>query len=256
MRPSRGAYGRDCGCPASFRCGWPDASRCAATSPWTPSRPASAPAKSPRSAACPTASDRANSPLPTGSSSARHYGGPPSAQTGCGGCPPTASCPSTGSCRTAPGAPTSTRTPTPRTPIPSRCGWWPTNSTAPAPLVAVVDETAHRVDHLPVVGRPAGWIATGVDAAPHRPQGHRDLATARPPPPHHRTHHGLTRRMATPAPPLRTQGRPLPRLHRHRLHLDLPPQTHHLRRVLNISQTAPQRPSPTHFARSYVLRKT
>lgn len=172
------------------------------------------------------------------------------------GCPPTASCPSTGSCRTAPGAPTSTRTPTPRTPIPSRCGWWPTNSTAPAPLVAVVDETAHRVDHLPVVGRPAGWIATGVDAAPHRPQGHRDLATARPPPPDHRTHHGLTRRMATPAPPLRTQGRPLPRLHRHRLHLDLPPQTHHLRRVLNISQTAPQRPSPTHFARSYVIRKT
>lgn len=67
---------------------------------------------------------------------------------------------------------------------------------------------------------------------PHRPQGSRVLATAGPPPLDRGTHHGLARRLPPPAPTLRTQGRPLPRLHQHRLHPHLLPQTRQMRWLL------------------------
>ena len=73
------------------------------------------------------------------------------------------------------------------------------------------------------------WLRQTRHPPPHRPQGHRDLPAAGPPPLDHRTHHGLARRLPPPPPPLRTQGRPLPRLHQHRLHPHLLPQTHQMR---------------------------
>ncbi|MFJ3544839.1 transposase [Streptomyces rubiginosohelvolus] len=76
----------------------------------------------------------------------------------------------------------------------------------------------------------------------NRPQGNRVLATAGPPPLDRRTHHGLARRLPPPTPTLRTQSRPLPRLHQHRLHSHLLPPAHQMRWLLSrMAEGAPGR---------------
>jgi hypothetical protein len=74
---------------------------------------------------------------------------------------------------------------------------------------------------------------------PHRPQRHRVLPTARPIPLGRRKESVLARRMPAPAPPLRTQGRTLPRLRRHRRSPHQLPPTHQLKR-----RQAPPFPDP------------
>lgn len=75
---------------------------------------------------------------------------------------------------------------------------------------------------------PAAMVTRTPYHPPHRPQGRRVLAAVGSSPLDHRAHHGLARRLSTPPPTLRTQSRPLPRLHRHRLHPHLLPQAHFL----------------------------
>lgn len=68
--------------------------------------------------------------------------------------------------------------------------------------------------------------------AAHRAQGHRILPTSRPSPLDRGADGGLAVRVQSSAPPLRTQGRALPRLRRHRCHPHLLPEIDQLRRSL------------------------
>ncbi len=67
---------------------------------------------------------------------------------------------------------------------------------------------------------------------PHRPQGNRVLATTGPPPVGRRTDRVLARRLPSAPPPLRAQGRTLPRLRRHSRSPHLPPPPHQMKRRL------------------------
>ncbi|MDP9613698.1 hypothetical protein JOF35_006036 [Streptomyces demainii] len=88
-----------------------------------------------------------------------------------------------------------------------------------------------------VTTRPPAPMATAArHPTPPRPQRHRVLQAAGTPPLDDRTHDVLARRMPTTPPSLRTESRPLPGIHQHRLHPHLLPQTHQMRWLLTVAR--------------------
>lgn len=99
--------------------------------------------------------------------------------------------------------------------------------TAASPTTQAARRQALRL-RPPAAMAPRTWHHT-----PHRPPRQVKLRTAGPTPVGRRTHHVLARRMPTSPPPLRSQTRTLPSLHRHRHQPDQLPQTHQLKRRLS-----------------------
>lgn len=119
----------------------------------------------------------------------------------------------------------------------------PFSPRAPAPTAG---ETARRQGLR--LRPPASMAPAAGHPPPHRPQGRRVLATAWPTPLGGRENRVLAGGLPTAAPPLRTQGRALPRLRRHSRNPHRPPPLGDPAHGLSRSCCTSKQTSPMHSA--------